>query len=188
MNTLKEIARIEDDFLVLNQELLELGKYLKETTLCNLITAYQTMLPSALKVKKQKCNYNKYECFVSLNKDDKYILEYISTHRGKKVEILNKVLSEKEINKKEFDSASVRELEKLGLVKINYQKVFRINRTKGNVENKTLNEEQSFVFEKVKKSFNKNDIFLLFGVTGSGKTLVYIHERMKVKKANNVLV
>ena len=172
---LKEIARIEDDFLVLNQELLELGKYLKETTLCNLITAYQTMLPSALKVKKQKCNYNKYECFVSLNKDDKYILEYISTHRGKKVEILNKVLSEKEINKKEFDSASVRELEKLGLVKINYQKVFRINRTKGNVENKTLNEEQSFVFEKVKKSFNKNDIFLLFGVTGSGKTLVYIN-------------
>ena len=172
---LKEIARIEDDFLVLNQELLELGKYLKETTLCNLITAYQTMLPSALKVKKQKCNYNKYECFVSLNKDDKYILEYISTHRGKKVEILNKVLSEKEINKKEFDSASVRELEKLGLVKINYQKVFRINRTKGNVENKTLNEEQSFVFEKVEKSFNKNDIFLLFGVTGSGKTLVYIN-------------
>ena len=54
---LKEIIRIEDEFLVLNKELLNLGLYLKELTLCNLITAYQTMLPSALKIKDQKQKY-----------------------------------------------------------------------------------------------------------------------------------
>ena len=51
---LKEIGRIEDEFLVLNKELLMLGKFLKEETLCNLITAYQTMLPSSLKIRTKK--------------------------------------------------------------------------------------------------------------------------------------
>src|SRR5699024_1317865 len=64
---LKEIARVEDDFLVLNEELLRLGKYMQELTLCNLITAYQTMLPSALKVKEQKVDYQEYDLFIKLN-------------------------------------------------------------------------------------------------------------------------
>jgi len=97
---LKEIARLEDEYLILNKELLELGKYLKELTLCNLITAYQTMLPSALKIKDQKKDYNLYEQFVSLNKSPKEVLEFIETHRGKKVLILEKLLDEEEINKK----------------------------------------------------------------------------------------
>ena len=35
-----------------DEELLELGKYISKKTLCNLINAYQTMLPSALKAHK----------------------------------------------------------------------------------------------------------------------------------------
>lgn len=97
---LKEIIRIEDEFLVLNKELLSLGKYLKESTLCNLITAYQTMLPSALKIKNQKSDYNLYEKFVVLNSKDNVILEYINTHRGKKVEILERLLEQKKLIKK----------------------------------------------------------------------------------------
>ena len=58
---LKEIASIEDEFLILNKELLMLGRYMQSLTLCNLITAYQTMLPSALKVKEQTKDYNEYE-------------------------------------------------------------------------------------------------------------------------------
>lgn len=172
---LKEVAKIEDEFLILNKELLELGKYLKENTLCNLITAYQTMLPSALKIKNQNRDYNKYENYVSLNKDATIIYEYINSHRGKKVDILNKLLQEKEINKKEFDYASIRELEKLELIQITKKKVYRINKTKENCLEKVLNPEQENVFLQIKNSLNKFETFLLYGVTGSGKTLVYIH-------------
>ena len=172
---LKEIVRIEDAFLVLNQELLELGKYLKDCTLCNLITAYQTMLPSALKVKEQKSDYNKYECYVSLNKNFNIIFEYINSHKGKKVDILNRLLIEEEVNKKEFDTPAVRELEKLDLVKTVKKRICRINRTSCEVDEKVLNKEQFNVFNEIKNSFGKNETFLVYGVTGSGKTLVYIN-------------
>ena len=49
---IKEIYNIENPDIYLNEELLELGKYIKKETLCTLITAYETMLPSALKINK----------------------------------------------------------------------------------------------------------------------------------------
>ena len=47
---LKAIASIVDKYLVLNDEMLKLGAYLQSMTLCTKIAAYQTMLPSSLKV------------------------------------------------------------------------------------------------------------------------------------------
>ena len=47
---LKDIRRLIDDEVILNDELLELGKYIKKSTLCTLISAYQVMLPKALKI------------------------------------------------------------------------------------------------------------------------------------------
>ena len=51
--SLKDILKLVDEQPVLNQELLDLGKYISKKTLCNLISAYQTMLPTALKAKKK---------------------------------------------------------------------------------------------------------------------------------------
>ncbi|ANB61593.1 primosomal protein N' [Anoxybacteroides amylolyticum] len=52
--TLKPIEAILDVTPVLNEELLQLGKYLTETTLCFAISAYQAMLPAAMKAKYEK--------------------------------------------------------------------------------------------------------------------------------------
>ncbi len=188
---LKEIARIEDEFLVLNKELLNLGKFLKENTLCNLITAYQAMLPSSLKIKTQKSNYIKYDKFVSLKASKSIVLEFIKTHKGKKVDILERLLSEEEVLKSEFDNTSIRELEKLGLINITLQKKYRINHNEKNKTTLKLNEEQQKVFNTILDVFNKNATFLLYGVTGSGKTLCYIkliEEAIKQNKTALLLV
>ncbi len=177
---LKEIVRIEDEFLILNQELLDLGKFLKETTLCNLITSYQVMLPSALKIKNQKRSFNKYIKYVTLNKDNENILKYLKTHKGKKREILERLLEEEKVLKSQFDSTCIRELESLNLVKITLEKVYRLNREKKNVEEKILTKEQAEVYKRIVNKLDTNDVFLIFGVTGSGKTLIYINLIKKV--------
>ncbi|SDM02837.1 primosomal protein N' [Bacillus sp. OK048] len=51
---LREICEPMDLEPVLNQELLELGKWLTENTLCYKIYAFQAMLPAALKAKYEK--------------------------------------------------------------------------------------------------------------------------------------
>ena len=66
---LKEISSLEDEYLCLNKELMSLGSFLEEKTLCTKITAYQTMLPSSLKVKKQENNYAKYVSYIELVED-----------------------------------------------------------------------------------------------------------------------
>ncbi|MGX1982695.1 replication restart DNA helicase PriA [Thermolongibacillus altinsuensis] len=51
---LKPIHSLLDVAPVLNEELLQLGKWLTETTLCFMISALQAMLPAAMKAKYEK--------------------------------------------------------------------------------------------------------------------------------------
>ena len=59
--SLKEIIDLIDLEPVLNNELLDLGKYISKKTLCNLITVYQAMLPVALKAKNGKIINKKFD-------------------------------------------------------------------------------------------------------------------------------
>ena len=51
---LKMISEIVDEEFFFDKELLELGYYLHNMTLCNLVTAYKTMLPTSLKIREKK--------------------------------------------------------------------------------------------------------------------------------------
>ena len=48
---LKSVIRIIDKDIILNKELIDLGKKIKANTLSTLISCYQAMLPRALKAK-----------------------------------------------------------------------------------------------------------------------------------------
>ncbi|KHF30821.1 primosome assembly protein PriA [Anoxybacillus sp. BCO1] len=51
---LKPIHSLFDVVPVFNEELLQLGKWLTETTLCFMVSAFQAMLPAAMKAKYEK--------------------------------------------------------------------------------------------------------------------------------------
>lgn len=189
---LKEITSIEDEFLVLNKELLLLGRHLQYLTMCSLITAYQTMLPSALKVKTKVRDYNDYEVLIKLNKPLEEIKEYIKTHRKSyKTQILTELIKKETLNKKELNYASLRELKQQNIIV--EEKIIKKNITEKKIKNdsKTLNDEQKSAYQTIIASLNKTKTFLLYGVTGSGKTLIYINlikEVIKNKKTALLLV
>ena len=67
---LRDILNVVSDEVVLNSELIELGKWLKEKTLATLISCYQVMLPKALKAKAGNVINKKYDTCYRLNDVD----------------------------------------------------------------------------------------------------------------------
>lgn len=171
---LKSIYRIEDPELKLNEELLSLGKYLQEQTLCSLITAYQTMLPRSLKVKEKEHHYEKYETWILLSKSRKEIEEYIADYPNRKKQIMIlEALQEKEALKKDFKGEALNTLIKLGYVKEERRQIYRLGGVKNESEKVILTENQEHVISTIIKS-SGSQTFLIHGVTGSGKTEVYM--------------
>ena len=184
---LKNIERIVDEYLILNEELLNLGKYIKERTLCSLITAYQAMLPSALKVKTNNTNYQKYDTYIVLKASEEEIEEYISLNRRSKrqIEILESLSIDKSILKSDIKGSSLDILLERGLVKEDKKEKYRINYvTKENPIKHKLTKDQENAVNVVKNNLTCEKTILIHGVTGCGKTEIYMTLIEEVLKNN----
>ena len=102
---LKEIISLIDEKPILNEELLNLGSYISKKTLCTLTSAYQTMLPTALKAKVNTKINKKYIYFI------RKIKEYVP--KSEKEELLINILSNKDISLKEANQISKYTVDKL---------------------------------------------------------------------------
>ena len=189
---MKEILNIDDSFII-NSEQLKLAYYLKKTTLCPLISAIEVMLPPALKISNNIKDYKKYDIYITLNvsfnEASKYICE--NQRNRKQIEIIDKVINEKKVLRKNISSSSLKVLLDKSILKEVKEKVNRINTSENGVNNITLNEKQKNAYETISKQLNIYNVFLLQGVTGSGKTEVYmalIDKTLENKKSVIVLV
>lgn len=181
---LKEIVNIVDKYLILNEEMLSLGTYLQQKTLCTKIAAYQTMLPSSLKVKDQKTEYAKYLYYIELNQPNEVILTYINKYprRKKQITILQDLLQQGKILKSTYSSPQLNDLITDGLVKVTKEQIYRINNEQKTIKAPSLTLDQQTAIAQVR--LMKEQTYLLHGVTGSGKTEVYMQLITKVLKNN----
>ncbi len=172
---LKEITSIVDEYFCLNKELMEMGSYLQRETLCTKIAAYQTMLPSSLKVKDQKSNYSKYLTYIELAKSVEEINEYIENNKRspKQNEILQQLLKEDKILKSTIESkSSIKTLIEKGFIKERKEQIYRLQNEKVGDLKIDFTDDQKQALASVE--LGKEKTYLLHGVTGSGKTEVYI--------------
>ena len=172
----KDIISLVDKEPILNEEMLYLGNVISEETLCSKISAYQVMLPKALKA-SYNTNINiKRDKYLVLDCDVSVVNDYISKCRyDGQINILNNIIDNKELMITRIDS-SVKTLVKHGLVKIVEKESYRYHYNSTSRDNKVkLNVEQQYAVDRVCECFNKSKTFLLYGVTGSGKTEVYMN-------------
>lgn len=176
----KDIISIIDEEPLLNEEMLELGKYMSEIYLCPLISAYRAMLPSALKSKKSKVNIKSIK-YVRLIRD--------GVVNKKSEENILMLLREK----KQVKSSEIKNKEALkSLIEMNYleeyeEEVYRLNTNTLISQKNELTSSQKEAFDSIYSS--NESIYLLRGVTGSGKTEIYMELiEYELNKGKNALI
>ncbi len=207
MSKLKPIAKVEEK-LYLSQEKIELAKWMANKYFCNISDCIKLMLPpgTTTKVLSNRIN-DKMQNFVYLTKDLDEIEQDIENKKiksDKQIRALkflmensnNEILSTDLQMFADVTNAVLKSLEKKGYIDVLEKEVERnpfIHKVIKQSQNLTLTYEQENAFEKINASlqFNEYDEFLLFGVTGSGKTEIYIQlieEALKLGKDSIMLV
>lgn len=162
----KDIIDVLDEEPILNEELIELGKIMSEKYICSLMSCYQCMLPSALKFNKKdiKIKYEKYvEKINDLDNPSKGEVNILNLFNNNNL-VKYSDIKNKEILKRLIDKNILRVVTK---EKYRYSSSY---------EKKDLNALTSSQEKAYNDILNcKNMVCLLRGVTGSGKTEIYMH-------------
>lgn len=185
----KKIHSIITEEPVIDSDNIELIDFLREKYLCKYIDAFRLLIPVGImkgaKNKSKKVIVFKSDDLSCIKKPEGYmdIINFLKDNSGKytKSEL---------INNNSISQYKLNSLIEKGLLAVEEETVFRYNSRTYNVDSeKELTLEQKKVLYEYNNSNNK--LFLLKGVTGSGKTEVYmrmVEEAIKRNKSAIVLV
>ena len=168
---LKTIIRLLDDEPLLNDELIELAYTMKKETLSSLISCLEVMLPRSLKVSSKNSIGKKIDIYYKVRDDIK--LDDYKFNDTQKL-IIDKCRNDF-IIRKELINISLSSLNTLIKKNILISKEidsYRLVHNKGIDERFELTDDQKNSLESILSTDKL--VSLVYGVTGSGKTLLYM--------------
>jgi len=168
----KYIYKVLDEEPILDEELFNLANYMAKSYVAPLISCLQTILPPSYKPAKSALKEITYKKLIKITANSNVDLTKLKDYQ---IELYNNILNSKGIYLKDLPIAKVKTLVKNGYLSETLETVIEDYFKDYVIPNvgHTLNDEQQDAFNKIVNS-NK-DVFLLQGVTGSGKTEVYIN-------------
>lgn len=199
-NKLKQIDGICENGIAIERELIGLAAYMKEQYGSTMINALKTVMPIKEKVRglkhREVCLLYGYEQCIE------QLARYKKKNAKAKVRLLQELLQENVIpyelvtGKLNISSSTLKAMEKEGVIAVQeegyYRSVIKQKKDSGSDNNaheesdtqkrEIPNAEQQKVIDRILTDYEngKRDTYLLKGVTGSGKTLVYLDVIEKV--------
>ena len=196
---IKEIDGIITDNLPAEADAIRLAAWMRQTYGSTMIAALKTVLPvkRAVKAVEKK----KLRRILSAEELTSLLGECMRKHQNAKVRVLQELLTEEELpyelvtGKLHVSAATLNSLVNQGAITIESESSYR-NPVSLNVTAQSgpeLSEEQCYIKEQILSDYDKNirNTYLIHGITGSGKTLVYlalIEEMIKRGKQCIVLI
>ncbi len=166
LKKLKEVIEVIDEESILTLELLKLGRFMEKKYFTSLMSCYQTMLPKPFKLGTQEKLQDKKITYYFLDKENVKLTV-------KQQEIVD-YLKDKKIDRLEnFSKAIIKALVNKNVLKEKKVLLSTIIEDKKDFKEISLSVKQQEIYNEIIKS--KESKYLLYGVTGSGKTLIYLH-------------
>lgn len=188
---LKEVLSVAEGSIAIESQLIALAGWMRKNYGGTMNHALKTVLP--VKQKSTEKQQRTLHLLLSEEEAKQQLTVFEKKHSTARARLLEALLEEHTLpyevvtRKLNITAAVIRAMEELGILKVETSRSYRnpLKSMKQEEKRIVLNTEQSGVVERIWQDFAKNQYhtYLLHGVTGSGKTAVYIELIEKVVKA-----